>query len=249
MNRATETRSRRAFLVKAFLGVSVSLWPMTVAGAGPGGAATPKDEQVVRLAIVAAVQARVGVEAQVRIEALDLDLAGPVSRVVARLEPGAVVGKGARFTLAEPSAPKGAAPAVVGRAVATLAVAVPHARATRDLARGETIAAADADASRDEVGAVAIQRLPRLEEVFGARVLRPVRAGEPIVTTAIALPPLVRSGATVEAHARVGRVDAVAMMTASQTGSLGDVIQVVNPRGGRRLRARVSGPDAVEVMR
>ncbi len=229
--------------------VFVSLWPITTVGAGLSRPASADAEQAVRAAIVAAVQARVGAETEVQIAALQLDVVAPVARVVARLEPGAVAGRGARFTLVEATAPVGMAPARVGRAVATLDIAAPHVRATRDLARGETIVAADAVATRERVSLVTLQRLPVLSDVIGARVLRPVRAGDAIVATAIDLPPLVRSGSTVEAHARFGRVDAVAILTAVQTGALGEVIQVVNPRGGRRLRARVSGPGSVEVMR
>ncbi len=238
-------RVRRGFLTAVPVVAVVVIAGTAFAGSV---AATAESDVAVRAAIVAAVQARVGPGARVRIDALQLDVVAHPARVQARIEPGAMVGRLARFTLVTPAAGR-TAPANVGLAAATIAVSAPHARATRDLARGETLAASDVAHADDEVGQVPLQRYPQAADIVGARVLRPVRAGETIVASAVALPPLVRSGDAVEAHARDGRVNVVATLTAAQSGSLGDVILVVNPRGGRRLKARVSGAGRVEVMR
>ena len=228
---------------------SVSLWfawlaagVSVLAGSVP---VTPDVELAVRAAIVAAVQARVGEAAHVTIDGLTLDVLAQPARVVARVEPGATSGRLARFTLV--SAVSGRT-VPVGVAAATVRIAAPHTRATRDLARGDTLAAADLAGAVDDVGELALQRYPQAADLGGARVLRPIRAGETIVASAVARPSLVRSGEPVEGYARAGRVEIVAMLTAGQSGSIGDVILVVNPTSGKRLKARVSGAGRVEVM-
>lgn len=238
-------RTRGAFRFFVSLGLA---WLAAGASVRAGSVpVTPDTEIAVRAAIVAAVTARVGEAARVTIDQLQLDVLASPAHVVARIEPGATAGRLARFTLVSP-APGRPVPAPVGLAAAVVRIAAPHVRATRDLARGEMLAAADLASTVDDVGAVALQRYPQTGDILGARVLRPIRTGETIVASAVALPSLVRSGESIEGYARAGHVEIVATLTAAQSGALGDVILVVNPTSGRRLKARVSRAGRVEVL-
>jgi flagella basal body P-ring formation protein FlgA len=62
------------------------------------------------------------------------------------------------------------------------------------------------------------------------------------------VPPTVRAGDVVTVTATVGAVQVTAAATASSSGHRGDTIRVTPKPNGRPIRARITGPAAVEVV-
>jgi flagella basal body P-ring formation protein FlgA len=223
-------------------GFGLLFQPPARAGDGRTAAAP---ESAVRHAVVQAVKARMGQDADVRIEELDVTTTPPPEGAVlaATPEPGARLGRRSRFSLQWVLAAGLRKPPVAGGyATAKVFVATEHVRATREIDRGETCAAPDVATSRGEVGAVLLQRLPGLTDVAGARALRSIAVDE--VVTRIS----VRSGDVVAVRAAVDGVTVLGQAVAQQSGSEGDVIRVVNRASRRSLKARIVGAGRVEVI-
>lgn len=206
----------------------------------------------VRHAVVEAVKARMGQTAEVRVEDLRiaaLPVAGDLT-LVAVPEPGARLARQNRFTLQWVATTRAAghSPVAGGYALASVFVSVEHARASKVIARGETCDEFDLIASRGEVGAVLLQRLPRLSDVKGTTALRDVQADEVLTRAAVAVRQTVRSGDVVVVRATSDGVTVQGEGVAQQSGGEGDVIRVVNRESRRPLKARVVGPGKVEVV-
>lgn len=246
----------------------VSLVLQTSAIGGHGQPAVSL-ESAVRHAVVETVKARMGQGADVRIETLQFK-ATPgdgVRALIASPEPGARLGRQNRFTLQWVVQPSGRAsspapgaspatehgvrrllPVAAGYAVASVFVAVEHVRASRPIARGEACDEADLVFGHGEVGAVLVQRLPRLSEVLGCRVLRNVMADEVVTRTALSVRAMVKSGDVVAVRAAADGVSVEGLAVAQQSGSEGDVIRAVNSDSRRTLKVRVVAPGRVEVV-
>jgi flagella basal body P-ring formation protein FlgA len=245
--------SRRSTTWFARTGVLLACALQAAAAAGgdqrTGGCGTT--DAAVRRAIVEAVKGRMGPDTELRIEGLHVGgraaAAGTGSMLVASPEPGARLGRPVRFSLAC-GVPAASRPQPAGYAVAAVFVTADHARTARTIARGETLAAEDLVESRSEVGAVLLQRLPRVSEVAGARALRDVLADEVVTRSIAAVRPLVQSGDAVDIRAHADGVVVQAQGVAGQSGEVGDTILVVNRESRRRVRARVVAPGTVEVI-
>jgi flagella basal body P-ring formation protein FlgA len=193
-----------------------------------------------------------GQEADVRIESLQAKVA-PVRGdmvLVASPEPGARLARQNRFTLqwVDATGRRNQPPVAAGYALASVFVAVEHVRAARPVARGEACDGVDLLTSRGEVGAVLLQRLPRLSEVAGTRAARDLMADEVVTRTALVMRPMVQSGDVVAVRATADGVTVQGQAVAQQSGGEGDIIRVVNRESRRTLRARVVGPGKVEVL-
>lgn len=223
-------------------------WPALAAGRQDPAS----EESAVRHAVVESVKARMGQDADVRIEALTFQaLPAPGdATLTAAPEPGARLARQHRFTLrwviAGPHGQASQRPA--GYALATVFVAVEHARASRAIERGETCEDAAVVSSQGEVGAVLLQRLPRRGDVVGSRALRGVMADEVFCRAAVGVRPAVRSGDVVAVRAVLDGVTVQGRAVAQQSGGEGDVIRAVNPESRRPLKVRVTGPGKVEVL-
>lgn len=192
-----------------------------------------------------------GQDSDVRIESLEFKMtpAPDGTLLIATPEPGARLGRQNRFSLQwMPPAGVRRPPVAGGHATAKVFVAVEHLRATREIARGDTCGEGDVVASRGEVGAVLLQKLPGLADVAGTRVLRPLAVDDVVTPIAVQVRPAVQSGDVVAIQAAVEGVTVFGQAIAQQTGSEGDVIRVVNRESRRALKARVIGPGKVEVV-
>ena len=202
----------------------------------------------VEQAIVEAVRSRMGTGADVRIETLLVTGADRGDgRLIAMPEPAARTGRPIRFVLSRRTA--GSTQSVpAGYAVATVHVATEHARASRLIPRGESCETEAIVASRGEVEAVLLQRLPKADEIAGARAVRDVVADEVLTRSVVALRSTIRSGDVVSVGAGEDGVRVETQGVATQSGGVGDTIRVVNRESRRSLRARVTGPGKVEVI-
>jgi flagella basal body P-ring formation protein FlgA len=225
--------------------------PLHSTAMADGGQAVGLEESAVRHAVVQAVKARMGQDAEVRIDVLEFKTTPPPegANLTATPEAGARLGRPARFSL-QWLPPSGAKPSAVagGHALATVLVDAPHLSATRDIGRGETCADGDFAEARGDVGPVLVQRLPSLADVAGARTLRPLAAGDVVTPTAVQVRPAVLSGDVVAVRASISGVTVRGQAVAQQSGSQGDIIRVVNRESRRPLRARVVGHGQVEVV-
>ena len=218
----------------------------------PASAAAPRER--LEAALVDAVRARMGADAQVIVERVEIFTApGADAANAADLEalpdPAAMLGRPIGFTLLSSIGDgRGARVAVVGRATATLHVRVPHAVAARIISRGDLLDAGAVDASDDEVTGVPMRRLPSAADLDRARATENLAAGELVRPSAVRTIPAVRSGDFVRATADVGRVLVTATLVAAENGNRGDVIRVVNRDSRRELRARIVANGTVEVV-
>lgn len=207
--------------------------------------ASPDFDAAVRAALVAAVQQRCGVAARVSVTSLTVT-ATPVSgTLVATPAADARTGRPSLFSLTArtPSGPRR-----VGSALATMAVEADVLQLRRDVARGEVLRAADFTPVRTTVIGTLLKAFPLHVEAEGARAVRAMSAGMPVVADAIALVPLVRSGQQVRVRVLVDNIEARGVAVAMQNGRAGAVIRIVNPESRRTLVARVIGPGEVEVI-
>jgi flagella basal body P-ring formation protein FlgA len=225
------------------LGAGTAL--LAAGGAQPGVVGDAAAHQ----AIVDAIRSRMGHDVEVRVEALRVggrpSSAGTEGALVATPEPGARLGRQIRFSLSRAGASR---PAPAGYAVAAVFVEAEHVRAARSLAQGETLAEEDLVTNRSEVGAVLVQRLPRVMDLAGTRVLRDVAADEVMTRNLVAVRPMVRAGDVVALTARGDGVVVRTEGVATQSGEAGDAIRIVNPASRRTVKGRVVAPGTVEVI-
>lgn len=218
------------------------------ATASTGGPAdTDRAAALVQRAIVAAVQTRMGAEAEVTVVGLEVTELRALRSLRAVPEPGARIGERMHFRLVGADERGGRAEAA-GRAEAFVRVDVEHVRARALVERGRELRDEDVEASRAELGVLPLRRLPRRGEVVGARALVNLAPGEVVAAPSVSSRPAVKSGQVVRAVARMGDLEASATLTAVQDGVEGAVIRVVNKESRRELRAKVLEPGVVEVM-
>lgn len=213
------------------------------------GAAASADEAVVRAAIEAAIRARLGAEALIDIDTVQVSWIREAASVEATPDVGARLGAPLRFTL-RTTEPGAAGPRVVvaGSAVVQGRVRMPHVHARRILTPGTVLSEADLHSVTHDLAALPLKALPDLSTLVGGRVLRMVAADACIDGTAVASLHAVRSGQSVTAISRFAGGEVSATVVASEHGDPGRVIQVVNPQTRRALKARVLSAGVVEIL-
>lgn len=240
-------RTALATLVIALsLVVSLAAAPPTAAVDIAAGGTKAGAGDLVEAAIVQAVRDRMGTDARVAVDGVDVVGPRVEPPIVAVPSPGARVGGPIRFQLV--GAGRGRTTRALGWATATVHVAVEHVRARHLVSRGKTLSEDDVEVSREAVAGVPLRRLPRLHEVYGAPALTALSPGGVLTKSAVAARPAVKSGQTVRATARIGGVHVMAELVAVQDGEPGATVRVVNKESRRELRARVLEPGLVEVI-
>jgi flagellar basal body P-ring formation protein FlgA len=212
----------------------VLVMAMTGALSASSAAITPAQ------AIAAAVSARMGVAAEVTIDALDTDVTPEPGLSAA---PGATarIGKPAQFVLTVKGARRGVA-------VATVRVRAPFPRAARAIARDEEIGVDAVNFTSDDVPAIPIKPLLDRSGLIGLRARRAIVVGEPLTASLLRVPPVVKSGDEVEVTVRIRAVRVTGSGIASGSGQVGDMIRIRQPHSSRLLKGRITGPGAVEVV-
>jgi flagella basal body P-ring formation protein FlgA len=213
---------------------------MLLAGALPVAADAAADARV-SAAIVAAVRQRVGADAEVIVETLEIATAGEIATVDAVPDPAARFGGVVRFTLTSQGRR-------AGHADARLHVVALQARAPRFVPRGATLGDDDVVDVRGEIADGPLRALPRAAELRGCRVLRDVQGGAAIAANAVIARLAVRTGQTVTAVTRAFGIEASASMVAAGSGNPGSIIRVVNRETRRALRARIVSAEVVEII-
>jgi flagella basal body P-ring formation protein FlgA len=230
-----------AWLTRPFV-TRTAMIAATCACAAAGLAARPAIAPALTAAeaVRAAVVSRLGVDASVRIESLDVVGQAAIFRE-ARPAPAARLGRLVRFALITNTG-------AVIPATATLTVTGALVVTTRTVARGESLTPEDLDESSRLIADVPLRRLPRLSELVGSRALRALPVGEAVHGNAVALRRKVEPGDPVTVVAASGAVRVTAAFVAADGGEPGKVIRVVNPETRRFLRGRVLNDGTIEVI-
>jgi flagella basal body P-ring formation protein FlgA len=196
-------------------------------------------------AIERSLQARMG---EVRVAVVELTsnrIPDPGSRIpalVATPEPGSRLGRPIRFILFADGAR-------IGSVVARVSVTGSAVRSSRALARGEALAADAIEVVDVELTNILLDRLPTSDELVGAQARRDIRAGEVLTDAAVIVPPIVKSGDEVRVSVAAGAIEVTSVGRASGSGHAGDLIRVLMPTSRRGLKARITGPGSVEIVR
>jgi len=161
--------------------------------------------------------------------------------LVAEPEATARLGKPARFVLSAGGVRRGVA-------VATVTVTCRHPRASRSIARDEAIDRDAIDLSEGLLRGLPIRPLLTIEALKGLSARRDIAAGEPLTAAVLRVPPVVRSGDTVDVTVRIGLVSVTGTGIASGSGQVGDVVRIMQPHSSRLLPARIVGTGAVEIV-
>ena len=191
-------------------------------------------------AIAVAVREQLGASAAIVVVDL-VTKVGAEPGLSAQPEPAARLGQPARFVLSVKGSRRGVA-------VATVKVTARYPRASRNIARDEAIDAGAIRSSDESLSGVTIRALLPSDGVSGLRARRDILAGEALTGSVLRVPPLVKSGDSVDATVRIGTVSITTTGIASGSGQVGDVIRVMQPHSSRLLTARIVGPGAVEIV-
>lgn len=197
-------------------------------------------------AVRRALTARLGPDAEIVIDEIRV-LTRPAAPIVeARLAPNARLGRTLQLRLA--TAGTGGNPAWTDRAEVRARISLPHAHATRPLARGEQIGAGDVEAVTHEIVQGPLTHWPQAADLVNGRVRRNVQSGICLGRTSVSPALAVQQGQTVTAIARVGGVEATATVVAAASGAPGAIIRVVNQQSRRVLKARIVSAGLVEIV-
>lgn len=202
-------------------------------------AAEETPAELIRLAVIE----RMGEGVEVAVTAVDGLTGADVVRVFreARPDPSARLGRPIRVTLVPE---KGTATVVT----ATVRVIGDRVVVRRAVSRGATVEADDVELVRAELVGTPIRRLPTLDEVTGARALRPIAEGAIVLPGFVLVPRAVDVGDRVTVVASVGAVQVTGTFIASDSGAVGDLIRVMNPDTRRYVRGRIVSKGVVEVI-
>lgn len=199
-------------------------------------------------AVVAAVRARMGADADVQVVALGAPVPAVAAVSDAVLEPGASIGTPLRVALRAP-VNRGGAPvlAAVAHVSVTVDVTVDHWHTTRAVARGARLGDGDLMRVRHRLTRGALRPLPVEDEVREARAVQDLPADACLTTRVVAPTPAVTAGADVVGIVRDGGMEVRAQLVAVDSGRIGDRVRVMHPESRRTFRARVTARAEVEI--
>lgn len=210
-----------------------------------GRAAAADSGAPLTVALVAAVQARMGEHVDVAIDQVRVVTAVPEQggRIFADAQPGSQVGGKVRFALRFIGDD---GRLHVGAAECVVRVSGPTSRLMHDVERGHVLRHEDVEVVYGDVGRIPLQPLD--EAVVGHRTRRALRKGDYLRAALVEPVSLVRSGDRLTVRVRLGGVEVTTAAIASQHGQAGEIIRAVNADTGRRLRVRITGPAEGEVI-
>jgi flagella basal body P-ring formation protein FlgA len=191
-------------------------------------------------AIARAVSARLGERAVVAVSAIHTAV-GAEAGLEAVPEPNARLAQPARFVMVSNGVRRGVA-------VATVKVVASYPRASRAIHRDEAIGGDAVDFTTGDVPPMALRPLLTAKEMVGVTARREIAAGEPLSAAVLRVPPLVKSGDSVDVTIRIGVVTVTGPAIASGSGQHGDIIRVMQTHTTKLLKARITGPGAVEII-
>ncbi|MEL7490734.1 MAG: flagellar basal body P-ring formation chaperone FlgA [Pseudomonadota bacterium] len=148
-----------------------------------------------------------------------------------------------RFLIRARSHPGVAPASISGRAAATTRFPV----LTRSIARGDIIAESDiVYVERNDLPALSF--VTNAGDVIGKVAMRPLRANTPLRANAVKAPQLVKKGALVTVRYKMSGLQVSHHGVARQSGALGDVINIMNTKSERTIKAVITGTNEARVI-
>lgn len=132
---------------------------------------------------------------------------------------------------------------VAGRLVPLIELPVP----VRAIARGTALTAADLDWQRFPANRIRAGAIEDPDDLIGTVARRPLRPGRAILGRDVELPRLVERGRSVRLVFADPGLRLVALGVAQETGTLGEVVRVVNADSDRAVTGIVAGPGEVRI--
>lgn len=221
---------------------------LVLAGAVAAPETLPPD---VQRAVVEAVRARVGADADVVVEAAGPVGAWPGGRAVvdAELPPGASTRAPLRvYVRATVDGPAGPQITRVASFAVDVRVAVRHFHTTRVVRRGAMLEAGDLAEVRHVLAPGALHRPPGDDTLVGARVARDLPADACLLAPAVLPSPAIRAGDEVTAWLRLPGVEVRTRMVAVDAGRPGAAVRVRALESKTVMRARVVRRGEVEIL-
>lgn len=111
----------------------------------------------------------------------------------------------------------------------------------RDIARGETLSAADVTYQTVPVANAGLGAVSSLDDVVGFETRRVLRAGESLRASDLRHPVLVTKGTMISMSFEAPGITLTTMGRAMSEGGLGETITVQNPNSFRQITAIVTG--------
>jgi flagella basal body P-ring formation protein FlgA len=234
--------TRRPFIVRTGLAAAALVVAGVVCAVSLEGQAGPPGLAPADALIRAAIVARLGVDATITIDAIDMPLRPGVPTLFrqARPDPSARLGHAMRFSLV----PASGMPIT---AVVTMHVVAEHVVTARAIDRNETMTPDAMAVVRAELRDVPLRKILTPVEVRDGRVLRPMPAGAVVLPGSVVVRRAVEPGDRVTVVAASGDVEVSAEFVAADGGDPGDVIRVVNPDTRKGIRGRIVKQGWVEV--
>lgn len=199
-------------------------------------------------AVVAAVRARMGGDADVQVTALGAPVPAVEAVTDAVLEPGASLGGPLRVALRAPVDRGGTRMlAPVAHVSVVVEVTVAHWHTARAVTRGARLGDGDVMRVRHRLSRGPLRPFPVEDEVRGARAVQDLAADACLTTRIVAPTPAVAAGADVVGVVRDGAMEVRAQLVAVDSGRIGDLVRVMHPESRRTFRARVVARAEVEI--
>lgn len=129
---------------------------------------------------------------------------------------------------------------------AKVTIRAPYPISTRALNKDEVLRPEMLEMRVDDLGKLPRNVILDPREAIGRQLTRPLPAGSPLTSNALRAIPAVARGATVRVEARTSGFVASREGTALDAGGLGETIRV-HTEGGPVIKARISGPNLLEV--
>lgn len=135
----------------------------------------------------------------------------------------------------------------IGWASARIEVEAQYLQAGAPIRRGDALDSATVVRVSGRLPAMALARLD--VQLQGGVARRDIRQGEILTARLVEPAAAVRRAEPVTVFASAGMARVALSAVASESGTIGQVIRVVNPETRRELRARVTGKGQAEVLR
>lgn len=117
---------------------------------------------------------------------------------------------------------------------------------TANLQRGETLSANNAVLQQQDISKIK-QPIFNPEDIYGKKLKRSVRLGQPLELKQVDFPPTISRGERVEIHAQRGALVLTTAGEARQDGLTDETIRVMNLSSKREILCRVLAPGLVSV--
>jgi len=115
-----------------------------------------------------------------------------------------------------------------------------------NLQRGDTLSADNVSLVQMDISRIK-QPIFNPDDIYGKRLKRSVRLGQPLQRIQIDFPPMIKRGDRVEIHAQRGALIISAVGEARQDGQEGETIRVMNSNSRREVLCQVQAPGQVSV--